>query len=298
MRSWASWSLIPSCVLAQNNAAYRDLPWMTEEELLNQPGLQAVLVETRVRDLLNTAERCIGAGKHAHLDKPAGESFSQYQRLLAAAADRSLLVQMGYMFRYNPAVVLLRQFLREGWLGDVFEIDAVISNVIPQNDRRALAAYSGGIMFELGPHVVDLMVGVLGKPDRVQSVARHSSPLDDKLLDNMLAICEYQRAIATLKSTAEEVDGRGRRNFVVCGTAGTFRIEPFEAPKVRFSLDRERGQYAKGTHEISFEPYVRYVADAADMAKIIRGEKPCDFPYAHDLAVQETVLRASGLTVS
>lgn len=68
--------------------------------------------------------------------------------------------------------------------------------------------------------------------------------------------------------------------------------------KVRFSLDRERGQYAKGTHEISFEPYVRYVADAADMAKIIRGEKPCDFPYAHDLAVQETVLRASGLTVS
>lgn len=65
MRSWASWSLIPSCVLAQNNAAYRDLPWMTEEELLNQPGLQAVLVETRVRDLLNTAERCIGAGKHA-----------------------------------------------------------------------------------------------------------------------------------------------------------------------------------------------------------------------------------------
>jgi predicted dehydrogenase len=188
--------------------------------------------------------------------------------------------------------------LREGWLGEVFQIDAVISKVVPRDDRQALAEYPGGIMFELGSHVVDLMVGVLGKPDRVQSVARHSSPQDDKLLDNMLAICEYPRAIATLKSTAEEVDGGRRRNFIVCGTAGTFNIEPIEAPKVRYSLDRGRGPYAQGTHEISFEPYVRYVADAADMAKIIRGEKSCDFPYPHDLAVQETVLRASGLAVS
>jgi hypothetical protein len=48
---------------------------------------------------------------------------------------------------------------------------------------------------------------------------------------------------------------------------------------------------------VAIGPYQRYVADAADIARIIRGEKGAEFSYAHDLAVQETVLRASGLPV-
>jgi hypothetical protein len=37
------------------------------------------------------------------------------------------------------------------------------------------------------------------------------------------------------------------------------------------------------------------VDDAADMARILRGEKSADFSGTHDLAVQETLLRACGL---
>lgn len=43
--------------------------------------------------------------------------------------------------------------------------------------------------------------------------------------------------------------------------------------------------------------YDRYVGDAADMARILRGEKEVDYPYSHDLAVQETVLLASAMPV-
>ena len=96
---------------AESKEAYRGLPWMTREQLLNVPGLRAVLVETRVRDLLDTAEACVGAGMHVHLDKPAGESLPQYRRILEAASRKNLWVQMGYMYRYNPAVVLLRDVL-------------------------------------------------------------------------------------------------------------------------------------------------------------------------------------------
>ncbi|MCH7689269.1 MAG: Gfo/Idh/MocA family oxidoreductase, partial [Planctomycetes bacterium] len=70
---------------AKNQPAYKDLTWMTQEQLLNVPGLQLVTVETRVKDLLNTAEVCIDAGKHIHLDKPAGESLPQFKRILDAA---------------------------------------------------------------------------------------------------------------------------------------------------------------------------------------------------------------------
>ena len=139
---------------AESKEVYRGLPWMTREQLLNVPGLRAVLVETRVRDLLDTAEACVGAGMHVHLDKPAGESLPQYRRILEAASEKNLWVQMGYMYRYNPAVVLLREVLKRGWLGEVFEVHAVMSKVVAPPDRTALAEYRGGIMFELGCHVI------------------------------------------------------------------------------------------------------------------------------------------------
>ncbi len=98
---------------ARTQDVYRDLPWMSEEQLLNVPGLDAVLVETRVRDLLDVAERCVAAGKHVHLDKPAGESLPQFRRILDAAQRQDLLVQMGYMYRYNPAIMLLKACRRD-----------------------------------------------------------------------------------------------------------------------------------------------------------------------------------------
>ncbi len=149
---------------AENEDPYRDLPWMTQEQLLGTPGLQVVLVETRVRDLLDTASACIDAGKHVHLDKPAGESLAQYRKILDAAASKNLVVQMGYMYRYNPAVVMLHDFLKRGWLGEPFEVHTVMSKVIGRERRGSLAEYPGGIMFELGCHIIDLTVGVFGAP--------------------------------------------------------------------------------------------------------------------------------------
>jgi predicted dehydrogenase len=275
--------------------AFRDLPFLSEEQLLTTPGLSAVLVETKVRDLLSTAQRCIDAGKHVHLDKPAGESLARYRELLDAAEKKKLLVQMGYMYRYNPGVIILRQFLKEGWLSDLFEVDTVMSKVSSDADRRGFAEYPGGIMFELGCHVIDLVIGVLGKPDRVHAHARHSGKQNDGLLDNMLAVFEYPKVTATVRSSCEEVDGGSRRHFVVCGTSGTLHIQPLDSPSLRITLDRDRGEYKKGTHEISLPRFPRYVADAADMARILRGEKEADFSYAHDFTVQQSVLLASGL---
>ena len=180
---------------------------MSREELLDVPGLEAVLVETRVRDLLDAAEACVAAGKHVHLDKPAGQSLPQYRRLLDAAAAKKLLVQMGYMYRYSPAVVLLRQMLAQGWLGEPFEVHAVMSKVIAPAERRGLAEYPGGTMFELGCHVIDLVVGLLGKPQAVTPFAQHAAEANDGLADNMLAVFRYPE-----RPRQREVErARGRR---------------------------------------------------------------------------------------
>ena len=157
-------------------------------------------------------------------------------------------------------------------------------------------------MFELGCHIIDLTIGVLGRPDRV--VAHPRRVVDgDALMDNMLAVFEYSKATATVRSSAVEVEGGSRRHFSVCGTEGSFHIQPLDRPSVTLSLSKDRtfGEggkvYPKGTSEIQFEPpYARYEGDAVDLAAIVRGEKENPYPSSHDLAVQEAVLAASGMS--
>jgi len=280
---------------AEADPTYRDLPWMTQEQLLNTPGLQAVLIETRVKDSLTAAEAAVAAGKHIHLDKPAGADFAHFRRIVEAARAKNLLIQMGYMFRYNPGVRLLNEVRREGWLGELFEAHAVMSKVVGAGERKPLADFSGGILFELGCHVIDLVVGQLGKPEQVAAYAQHVSPLADGLVDNMLAVFTYPKALASVKSSAQEVGGFERRHLTVCGTEGTFHIQPLDNPSVRVTFARPHGDYKAAYQDIALPKYSRYIDDAADMARVIRGEKPTDFPYQHDLDVQETVLRASGM---
>ncbi len=98
-----------------------------------------------------------------------------------------------------------------------------------------------------------------------------------------------------MKSSALEVEGFDRRHLVVCGSEGTFHIQPLDNPAVRVSLSQARGEFKKGTQDVKFPKYTRYIDDAADMARIIRGERETDFSYEHDLTVQETLLEACGL---
>ena len=278
---------------------YRGVKRMSEEELLNVPGLQVVAVETEVRKLLDAAEKCVAANLHIHLDKPAGESLPRFKKILDNATRQGKVVQMGYMYRYNPAFQLAFRAAKEGWLGHVFEVHTVMSKKVGADSRRRLAEYAGGSMFELGCHVIDAVVSVLGKPTKVTAFNRKTYADQDSLLDNCLAVLEYPAATATVRSALVEFDGGRRRQFVVCGDHGSVDIKPLEPPQVTMALDAPRGDYQQGTRDIPVQPLGgRYDGDFIDLAKIIRGEKSSDFPPEHDLAVQEAVLLASGLPVT
>lgn len=278
----------------ENHPIYRDLRWMREEELLNTKGLQAVAVETRVRDLVPTASRCIAAGMHIHLDKPGGESLREFQALLDSAGRRKLTVQMGYMFRNNPAFQFCFRAVREGWLGRVFEVHGVMSKVSGAAERSQLLPYAGGVMFELGGHLIDPLLTVLGKPDKVHPFNRQSQ--QDGLADNQLAVFEYPRATASVRVAIMEVEGGRRRQFVVCGDQGTVDIRPLEPPRLLLALAGPHGRFVKGYQEVALPPMPgRYDDQILELARIIRGEMEHPYTAAHDLAVQEALLRASGV---
>jgi predicted dehydrogenase len=281
---------------AKKRSAYEGLVWMSEEELLSTKGLKAVAVENSLRDLVPTATRCVEAGMHVHLDKPAGESLSAFKKLLEKADQRKVAVQLGYMFRHNPAFRFCFKAVREGWLGEIFEVHGVISKKISASSRKSWLEFTGGTMFNLGSHLVDALVAVLGKPDKVTAYVRQTRPEQDKLKDNQLAVFEYPKATATIRSAVLEVDGTKRRQFVVCGDEGTIDIRPLERPKLKLALSSARGRFKKGYQEVELPDMPgRYDEHLIALAQVVRGLKSPEYTAEHDLNVHEALIRASGL---
>lgn len=280
----------------QRTATYADCTWLTVEQLLNEPGLQLVFVETEIDQLLDVAEKCLKAGMHIHLDKPAGASLDHFKRVTQIAADKRRLIQLGYMFRSNMAFQFLFNAVQQGWLGDIFEIHGVMSKQLQSSDRAGLALYPGGAMFELGCHLIDAVVKLLGKPQSIMPFPTQTFPGVDALNDNCLAVFRYPKATATIRSSLVEVEGNRRRQFVVCGTKGTIEIGPLEPPQLTLTLDQTRGSFRKGTQSVELPKMAgRYDGDLLSLAAAIRGEREYEYSLEHDLLVQDCVLQASAM---
>ncbi len=296
-------------------SAYRGLKWMSVEQMLNTPGLQAVTVETDVRDLLPMAKRCIDSGLHIHLDKPAGpdvqgdDSLSDFESLLDNARSRGLIVQMGYMLRNNPAVEFALDAVKKGWLGRIFEIDCVFSRMAAEDYRRWLAQFSGGAMYIFGCHMIDLVIAMMGEPDKIIPFQCRTRPEKDNLYDNGLAVFEYPHATAVIRAAVVELDGMERRQMVICGDEGTIEIcpleplnpgkatreEPVPMPELKLRLSRVRGRFHAGLQKVELPPMSgRYDTQLIEFARAIRGETEPSFSPAHELTLQKAVIRSSG----
>jgi predicted dehydrogenase len=275
-------------------APYAGLPFFAEADLLAQPGLRAVAVETRLEPACATARRCLQAGLHVHLDKPGAVDHAEFRAMRLEAETRGLTVQMGYMLRYNPAFELLFRAVREGWLGEITEIDAAMGKLADAGTRAAIGATPGGGLFELACHVIDAVVTVLGKPASVRGFATPTR--DDGVQDNQMAVLQFPRATAVVRCNHADPFGGPRRRFNVTGTEGTFEILPLESGRVQLSLTQARGGYKKGTQILQLDvPKGRYDREFVDLAAVVQGEKKLAWDAAHDIAVHDTVRRAAGL---
>lgn len=276
----------------QNHEAYAGVTWLTEIELFRIPGLEAAAIETEVAGLIPAATRAVEAGLHIHLDKPAGDNLPDFQKLLRRAEKKQLIVQMGYMLRYNPAFQFMYHAVREGWFGNIMEIDCMMGKLANENTRQDIGAFPGGGMFELGGHVIDSIVYLLGKPLAVSAFTRRTR--GDGIADNQLAVLEYEQATATVRINHRDPFGFPRRRFQIAGDKGGMEIQQLESGNFTLYLDQARGSYSKGTQQVSLDrDGGRYDGEFRDLARVLRGEKTFAWSYQHDLDTHETLLRAS-----
>lgn len=73
---------------------YEGLKRYSVDELIEK--CDALLIETDVWDLTETAQKCIDAGKHIHMDKPASGTLQEYKHLLDTAKNKKLVIQLAY----------------------------------------------------------------------------------------------------------------------------------------------------------------------------------------------------------
>ena len=149
-------------------------------------------------------------------------------------------------------------------------------------------------MYILGSHLVDLIVYMLGEPQKITSFLKHSGLDGVDFEDNNLAVLEYDKALARIYVSSVEVNGFGRRQLVVSGSKGTVNICPLERP---ITMTYSDTSIADQTYEdrkitIPFEDNTvsgRYDKMMQDFYTYIIGEKQNPFTYEHDFLVQKVL---------
>ncbi len=289
----------------ENNAAakaalrkdtrYAALQWLEEDAMLRDPSIQLIVVECRVWEALAWGKKVITAGKHLHLEKPAGNEWQPFKNLVEEARRKKLILQTGYLWRWHQGVMAAIEAAKKGWLGEVYMVRGTMNSDRGMAERATEAKYKGGGLFELSGHVIDRVVEVLGRPKTVKSWLRHDTSVADKLADNNLAVFEFDRALAVVTQSAKMGGSGDHRSFEIIGTDGTFIVHPESAPpRMRVFMRNAQGPYKEGWQDLTLPPQPRFVPDFAELARAIQTGVPLRQSYDHELLLQETLLRASG----
>lgn len=266
---------------------------LAQDELLSR--CEVIAVESPVRDHARHALLALEAGKHLHLEKPPATNLQDMRRLVARAREKQRLLQTGYMWRYHPGFTAVFDAVQKGWLGEVFQVRATMTKELSPARRREWAEFKGGSMFELGCHLVDSIVRLLGRPRSVNATLRRHGAHNDDLKDNNVVVFEFDRALAVLTDTALQATNTPERSFELIGSKGSARLRPIEPPVLEMELVEAAGPYRKGWQTVTLPEYRRYEADFAELAAAVRGERDLSVSLDQELLVHEMVLRAGDM---
>jgi predicted dehydrogenase len=127
------------------------------EALLADPSLEAIAIATPVTTHAALAELAIGAGKHCFVEKPLAQTTRSAERVAAAAAERGVVLMVGHLLEYHPALVALERLLEDGELGEILYVHSRRLNLGKlRADENAL--------WSLGAHDVSAILRLTGEP--------------------------------------------------------------------------------------------------------------------------------------
>ncbi len=289
---------------ALNIEAYKGLKWLELDEALNDTSLDAVIIETKELEQAKYALMFAEKGFNLHLEKPGAVNYGEFEQIVRYIKQNNAQLQLGYMYRYNPAVMRAVENIKAGKIGDLICMEAHMSQRYGRNMLDFLGELPGGMMYYLGCHLIDLLYLIMGSPKGIVSMNRASGLEGASSIDSGLALYEYDKGVSILKTVATEIDGNMRRYIAISGTKGTIEIKPIENPLIIPRVTNantvsivtkyypETVSGVLRTEEMTLAPYGRYDEMMLDFAKIVTGDKQNPYTLEHELAVFDLITKS------
>ena len=203
----------------------RDLPGVrvvaSAEELLEDPAVELVVVAAPNAVHHRLAAAALRAGRHVVVDKPFTLSTAEADELiaLAEAADRRLSVF--HNRRWDGDFLTVRRCLGAGLLGEVSSFVSRYDRFrpVPKGGWKEEAVPGSGVLWDLGPHLIDQALQLFGMPATVWADLAVQRP-GVEAVDYVHLVLGYGR-LRVLLHAAMEVRHPGPR-FEVHGDRGSF----------------------------------------------------------------------------
>jgi len=173
----------------------------------------------------------IEAGKHIYCDKPVTGSLQEAEALERMLPDYRGVSQVALQYRFLPATMRARELVEAGFLGPVTHFRAAYlhsGSVDPQKavNWKSTAAAGGGVIRDLGSHIVDLLWWLIGPFEAVHCVSRiwaeQRPSLDEP--GKMMKIDAEEAAVMVLRS-ADGAFGTVEASKIATGTEDELRFE-------------------------------------------------------------------------
>lgn len=177
------------------------------------------------------AEAALRAGKHVVVDKPFTVTLAQARHLARVARETGRMLSVFQNRRWDSDFLAVQAAIASGAIGDAMHVESHFDRYRPQVRARwrEQAGKGTGIWFDLGPHLVDQTLQLLGLPDAVSaSFARQRPGAETPDWAHVVLHIGKRRAILH----ASMLVAGGAPRWIVHGTRGSFikrRMDPQEA---------------------------------------------------------------------
>ena len=169
----AGGSVIGFCDVRESAAAeaaaqFGGLVWTDPEEMFAHDGVTAVVVAVPNALHAPLAIAAMEAGNDVLLEKPMALTSQECQAVLDARDRSGRVLQVGFVCRFAATVQAAKEHLAAGRIGEIYHARAVMlrRRGIPGLGRwfTDKARSGGGVLIDLGPHVIDLTLELCGRP--------------------------------------------------------------------------------------------------------------------------------------
>lgn len=182
-------------------------------EVLADKEIDGVVVATPSHTHYKIVKAALLAGKHVYVEKPLATAVSEAEELTKIANDRNLVLMVGHLLLYHPAVNRLKMIVDSGELGEIRYVQSDRLNInYFKNDRS--------VMWDLAPHDVSMVSYILGeKPKRVVSAVGTSSE-SNEIMDITHIDIEFESG-AMAHISDSWIHPQKRVNLMIRGTKGS-----------------------------------------------------------------------------